>query len=57
MHRIWLGLDPKIVMGCLGGAIAIMVLTIHAFAFNVVNYPQSTMAKYSQSAPAAAPAR
>ncbi|MCU0627833.1 MAG: hypothetical protein MUF21_15380 [Gemmatimonadaceae bacterium] len=56
MHRIWLGLDPKIVMGCLGGAVSIIVLVIHAFAFNVVGYPKSTMAKYS-SAPAAASAR
>ena len=59
MHRIWLGLDPKIVMACLGGAVSMMVIVIHLFAFNAVGYPASVKAKYPQAAaaPAAAPAR
>ncbi|MCU0626119.1 MAG: hypothetical protein MUF21_06470 [Gemmatimonadaceae bacterium] len=59
MYRIWVGLDPKLVMACLGGAIALMVLTIHIFAFDNLGYPASVKAKYPtySPAPAAAPAR
>ncbi len=52
MHRIWIGLDPKIVMSVTGSFIAGTVLVIHLFAFRVVNYPASTIAKYA-SPPAA----
>lgn len=50
MYRIWIGLDPKIVMSLSGTAISIMVLVIHVFAFKVVNYPGTTIAKYAATA-------
>lgn len=52
MHRLWVGLDPHIVLSVLGSFIAGTVLVIHLFAFRVVNYPGSTIPKYS-SPPAA----
>jgi uncharacterized integral membrane protein len=52
MHRIWVGLDPQIIMSVLGSFIAGTVLVIHLFAFRVVNYPGSTMAKYATPAAA-----
>jgi hypothetical protein len=48
MYRIWLGLDPKVIMSATGSAITVMVLVIHLFAFKVVNYPGSVMQKYPQ---------
>jgi hypothetical protein len=54
MHRIWIGLDPKMVMSLSGTAVSIIVLVIHLFAFKVVNYPGSVAQKYPQYyAPAA----
>ncbi len=50
MYRIWIGLDPKIVMSLTGTAISVMVLVIHLFAFKVVNYPGTTVAKYATAA-------
>jgi hypothetical protein len=50
MYRIWIGLDPKIVMSLTGTAISVMVLVIHLFAFKVVNYPGSTITKYAAAA-------
>ncbi len=52
MHRLWVGLDPHIVLSVLGSFIAGTVLVIHLFAFNVVNYPDSTIEKYSSPAAA-----
>lgn len=53
MHRIWVGLDPRIVLSVLGSFIAGTVLVIHLFAFRVVNFPGSTISKYA-TPPAAA---
>lgn len=52
MHRLWVGLDPHIVLSVLGSFIAGTVLVIHLFAFKVVNHPGKTMERY-YSAPAA----
>jgi hypothetical protein len=52
MHRLWVGLDPHIVLSVLGSFIAGTVLVIHLFAFRVVNHPGLTIAKY-QAATAA----
>ena len=48
MHRIWIGLEPRMVVFGLHTAVAIMVLVIHLFAFNVIGYPQSIRQKYPQ---------
>ena len=39
MYRIWIGLDPRMILGALGSGLMIMALVIHLFAFKVVNYP------------------
>lgn len=49
MYRIWIGLQPRMVVFGLHSAVAIIVLVIHLFAFKVVGYPRTTMAKYSQT--------
>ena len=56
MHRIWIGLDPRVILSVLGAFISGTVLVIHLFAFRVVNYPGSTIAKYRTPAAANAPA-
>lgn len=53
MHRIWVGLDPRIVLSVLGSFIAGTVLVLHLFAFRVVNYPGFIIPKYA-TPPAAA---
>jgi len=60
MYRIWIGLDGKVVLGCLFGAIGIMVLYIHVFAFSAIGYPGHVQGKYpsyTTPPPAAAPVR
>jgi hypothetical protein len=52
MYRIWIGLDPKLIMSVTGSAITVIVLVIHLFAFKVVNYPGTTIAKYNPAAAA-----
>ncbi len=52
MHRIWVGLDPQIIMSVVGSFVAGTVLVIHLFAFRVVNFPGSTIAKYATPAAA-----
>ena len=47
MHRVWIGLDPQIVLSLVGSFVAGCVLVIHLFAFRVVNFPGSTIAKYA----------
>ncbi|MCU0627831.1 MAG: light-harvesting protein [Gemmatimonadaceae bacterium] len=49
MYRIWIGLQPRMVVFGLHSFVAITVLVIHLFAFKVVNYPASIKAKYSQT--------
>ena len=50
MYRIWIGLDPKIVMSLTGTAISVMVLVLHVWAFNQFNWPASLKAKYATAA-------
>ncbi len=60
MYRIWIGLEPKAVLGALLGAVSMIVLVIHVFAFKVVGYPTQTKTKYPQyfaPPPATAPVR
>ncbi len=46
MYRIWIGLDPRMILSVLGSFISVLALVIHLFAFKVVNYPGSVMQKY-----------
>ncbi|MCU0626117.1 MAG: hypothetical protein MUF21_06460 [Gemmatimonadaceae bacterium] len=48
MHRIWIGLEPRLVVFAVHTAVAIIVMVIHLFAFNVIGYPQSIRQKYPQ---------
>lgn len=49
MHRIWIGLDPKIIMSVIGSFIAGTVLVIHMFAFSQLNWPGTLKATYSNA--------
>ncbi len=53
MHRIWIGLDPKIVMSATGSFIAGAVLVLHVWAFGQFNWPGTLKAKYATTPPAA----
>lgn len=53
MYRIWIGLDPHVIMSGIGAFLAGCVLVIHLFAFRVVNYPGTTIEKYNPKAAAA----
>jgi|APCry1669188910_1035180.scaffolds.fasta_scaffold61884_3 hypothetical protein len=46
MHRIWVGLDPRVVLSCVGTGVTIMVLVMHLFAFKALNWPGSISQKY-----------
>jgi hypothetical protein len=46
MHRIWIGLNPRMVLFAVHTGVSIMVLVIHLFAFSVVNYPALGNEKY-----------
>lgn len=55
MYRIWIGLDPKLVLGAVMGGVSIIVLVIHLFAFSVVGYPSMGNAqRYTSTSPSAA---
>lgn len=58
MYRIWVGLQARQVVFLLHTAVAMMVLIIHLFAFQVIGYPGSIKQKYPQyfAAQAANPA-
>ena len=47
MYRIWIGLDPHLIMGGIGSFIAGAVLIMHLFAFNQLNWPSTLKAKYA----------
>lgn len=53
MHRIWVGLDPQIIMSVVGSFVAGTVLVIHIFAFNQLNWPGTLKAKYATPSAAA----
>ncbi len=59
MYRIWIGLNPRLVLFAVHTAVSLIVLFIHLFAFSVVNYPNHIQAKYPNyfAAPAAAAVR
>ncbi len=55
MYRIWIGLNPRMVLFAMHTGVSLIVLFIHLFAFKVVGYPDHVKAKYPQYfAPAAA---
>jgi hypothetical protein len=54
MHRIWIGLEPRQVLGFAGVFVAGTVLVLHIFAFGVVGYPKTTKMKYNPPAVASA---
>jgi hypothetical protein len=39
MYRIWIGLEAKGVLATVMGAVSLIVLVIHAFAFRAIGYP------------------
>ena len=54
MHRIWMGVDPHIVMSALGTFLVGCALNIHVWAYSITACPKYKKAQYN--APAAAPA-
>lgn len=46
MHRIWVGLDARVILSVTGSAVTIMVLVMHLFAFKALNFPGSISQKY-----------
>ncbi len=46
MYRIWVGLNPRMVLFAVHTGVSIMALVIHLFAFRVVNYPTAGNEKY-----------
>jgi hypothetical protein len=53
MYRIWIGLDPHLIMGGIGSFIAGAVLFMHLFAFSQLNWPGTLKAKYATHSAAA----
>jgi len=47
MYRIWIGLDPHLIMGGIGSFIAGAVLIMHMWAYSQFNWPASLKAKYA----------
>ncbi|MEI6738918.1 MAG: hypothetical protein WCK74_01275 [Gemmatimonadaceae bacterium] len=47
MYRIWIGLDPHLIMGGIGSFIAGAVLTMHLWAYSQFNWPGTLKAKYA----------
>jgi hypothetical protein len=47
MYRIWIGLDPHLIMGGIGAFIAGAVLIMHLFAFSQLNWPGTLKAQYA----------
>ena len=47
MYRIWIGLDPHLIMGGIGSFIAGAVLIMHMCAYSQFNWPASLKAKYA----------
>ena len=54
MHRLWIGLNPREVLGFTMVFVSGTVLVIHIFAFGVVGYPKTTKMKYNPPAVASA---
>jgi hypothetical protein len=54
MYRIWIGLDPHLIMGGIGSFIAGAVLFMHLFAYSQLNWPASLKATYANTAAPAA---
>ena len=59
MYRIWIGLNPRMVLHLFHSAIAIFVLFMHLWAFSAVNFPGHIKVKYPNyfAAPAATAVR
>lgn len=53
MHRIWVGLDARLIMSGIGSFIAGTVLLLHVWAFGQFNWPGTLKATYNTSAPSA----
>jgi hypothetical protein len=50
MYRIWIGLDPKLVMAASGSAITVIVLVLHLTAFKALNWPGYITDQYNPAA-------
>ena len=58
MHRIWIGLQPNLVLGVFMGALALVVIWLHLWAAPVIGYTGNTHSpQHAVGAPAAAPTR
>lgn len=55
MYRIWIGLEPRLIMSALGTALSAMVLTLHLWAFTTFGWAKQLKQKYNP--PAAAQTR
>ena len=49
MHRIWVGLDARIIMSVVGSFVVGTVLVIHMFAYSQLNWPASLKATYANA--------
>jgi len=47
MHRVWVGLDPHIILSAVGSFVAGTVLVLHIWAFGQFNWPGTLKAKYA----------
>jgi hypothetical protein len=54
MHRVWIKLDPHMVLMATGTFVAGAVLVMHIFAFGQLGWPKSLKAKYNPSTVASA---
>jgi hypothetical protein len=52
MYRIWIGLDPHVIMSGIGSFLAGAVLVMHMWAYQQFNWPASLKAKYANTAAA-----
>ncbi len=52
MYRIWIGLEPRMIMSLLGTALSAMVLTLHVWAFGQFGWPKSVKMKWNPPASA-----
>jgi len=50
MHRLWVGLDPHIVLSCVGSFVTGCVLVLHLWAFGQFNWPATLKATYATPA-------
>jgi hypothetical protein len=53
MHRIWKGMDPKMVVVGTAMFCVVLALTLHMWAFNQFGWPKAVKMKYNPPVAAA----